>query len=145
MNLLKTHLLLGQENEQQLRQESMQTKFPINTGLNGDGKFWDGANLMGIINTIGGTWSQIEQARNGKPVYVQGANGGKQDIAPMLMAKLEQQAQTQQTSSDNLFKAIQLQIQSQQDQKPKDNTLLYVGIGAGALVLLTGVYMMTKK
>lgn len=144
MNLVQTHLLLGQESEKELRQESIYTGLPVDTGLNGDGKFWDGANLMGIINTIGGTWSQIEQARNGKPVYVQGTNGAKQDIAPMLMAKLEQQAQAQQTSSDNLFKAIQLQIQSQQE-KPKDNTLLYVGLGAGALVLLGGIYMITKK
>ncbi|WP_125066258.1 hypothetical protein [Tenacibaculum singaporense] len=138
MNLLQTHLLLAEQEE---ALESQALSKPQASGLHG---FWDGANLMGIINTVGGTWSQIEQARNGKPVYVQQANGETKDIAPMLIAKLEQQAQAQQTSVDNLVKMMQLQLQTQQAPK-KDNTLLYIGVGAGILVLLGGMYVMTQK
>lgn len=139
MDLIKTHLLLGQEDEQQLEKDSYLT---VPTSLHG---FWDGANLMGILNTIGGTWAQIEQAKNGKPVYVQSANGKQQDIAPLLLRKLEEQAKAQQTSVDNLMKMMQMQMQSQQQPPKKDNTLLYVGIGAGVLVLLGGIYVITKK
>lgn len=143
MNLIKTHLLLAQNEEaKELQRHALPTytHTPHDSSLNG---FWDGANLMGILNTVGGTWSQIEQARNGKPVYVKQANGQTQDIAPMLIAKLEQQAKSQQTSVDNLMKMMQLQMQQQPPKK--DNTLLYVGIGAGALALLGGIYIITKK
>lgn len=140
MNLIKTHLLLAQEDEQQLEKQHFLSA--SNHSLNG---FWDGANLMGILNTIGGTWAQIEQAKNGKPVYVQNANGQQQNIAPLLLKKLEEQAKAQQTSVDNLMKMMQMQMQAQQEQPKKDNTLLYVGIGAGVLVLLGGIYVITKK
>lgn len=139
MDLVKTHLLLAQEQEKQLERQH----FLSNTNsLNG---FWDGANFMGILNTIGGTWSQIEQAKNGQPVYVQNPNGEQQNIAPILLKKLEEQAKAQQTSVDNLMKMMQMQMQAQQEQPKKDNTLLYVGIGAGVLVLLGGIYVITKK
>ncbi|CAL2114128.1 conserved hypothetical protein [Tenacibaculum sp. 190130A14a] len=140
MNLLQTHLLLAEE-EEDLINNPLPT-YRHSTGLHG---FWDGANLMGIINTIGGTWSQIEQARNGKPVYVQQANGETKDIAPMLIAKLEQQAQAQQTSVDNLVKVMEMHLKSQQQPPKKDKTLLYVGVGAGVLVLLGGMYVLTKN
>lgn len=143
MDLIKTHLLLGQEEEAkelQKRRLPTYTQTPYNTSLNG---FWDGANLMGIINTVGGTWSQIEQARNGQPVYVKQANGQTQNIAPRLLERLEEQAKAQQMSVDNLVEVIKMQ---QQQPPKKDNTLLYVGIGATALVLtLGGIYVMTKK
>ncbi|CAA0177255.1 hypothetical protein NACSLCCMFF_190053 [Tenacibaculum maritimum] len=141
MNLLQTHLLLAEE-EEDLINNPLPTYRHSTTGLHG---FWDGANLMGIINTIGGTWSQIEQARNGKPVYVQQANGETKDIAPMLIAKLEQQAQAQQTSVDNLVKVMEMHLKSQQQPPKKDKTLLYVGVGAGVLVLLGGMYVLTKN
>lgn len=45
MDLIKTHFLLAEKSEQDIRYSG---------GLHGDGSFWDGANLMGILNTIGG-------------------------------------------------------------------------------------------
>ena len=136
MNLMKTHFLLAQENEQNIKGSR---------GLHGDGSFWDGANLMGILNTIGGTWTQIEQAKNGKPVYVQNASGGQQDIAPQLLAKLEEQAQSQQTSVDNLMRMMELQFKANQEPK-KDNTLLYIGLGtAGVVAVGTIIYLISKK
>lgn len=135
MNFIKTHLLLA-ENEE--------IKNSKNQSLNG---FWDGVNLMSILNTVGGTWSQIEKARNGQPVYVKGENGESKNIAPILLSKLEQQAKTQQTSVDNLVKMMQLQMM-QQNNKPKekkDNTLIYVAIMATSVVLFGGIYLISKK
>lgn len=144
MDLIQTHMLLAQGQEAELQQMELP---PYQTGLSGDGGFWDGANLMGILNTIGGTWTQIEQAKSGKPVYVQNAGGGQQNIAPQLLAKLEQQAQAQKTSVDNLMRVMELQFKTnnQQAQK-KDNTLLYFGIGTvGVLTLGTLIYLINKK
>lgn len=143
MDLVKTHLLLAEADEQKIREKQYTSKTP--SGLNGDGSFWDGANLMGILNTVGGTWAQIEQAKNGKPVYVQNANGGQQNIAPQLLAKLEQQAQANKTSVENLVRVMELQFKNQQPPK-KDNTLLYLGIGtAGVLAFGTIIYLISKK
>lgn len=137
MDLIKTHYLLAHNNEQNIHQLG---------GLHGDGSFWDGANLMGILNTIGGTWTQIEQAKSGKPVYVQNATGGHQDIAPQLLAKLEEQAQSQQTSVDNLMRMMELQFKNNQQPPKKDNTLLYIGLGtAGVFALGTVIYLIKKK
>ena len=137
MNLMKTHFLLAQESEQNIKGSG---------GLHGDGSFWDGANLMGILNTIGGTWTQIEQAKNGKPVYVQNASGGQQDIAPQLLAKLEEQAQSQQTSVDNLMRMMELQFKANQESPKKDKTLLYIGLGtAGVVAVGTIIYLISKK
>lgn len=137
MNLMKTHFLLAQESEQNIKGSG---------GLHGDSSFWDGANLMGILNTIGGTWTQIEQAKNGKPVYVQNASGGQQDIAPQLLAKLEEQAQSQQTSVDNLMRMMELQFKANQESPKKDNTLLYIGLGtAGVVAVGTIIYLISKK
>ncbi|WP_299134579.1 hypothetical protein [uncultured Tenacibaculum sp.] len=112
-------------------------------GMNG---FFDGLNLKDLISTAGTTWAQIEQARNGQPVYVQGSNGQQQNIAPLLVSKLEAQAKQQQTSVDNMIKMLQMQMQAQaENNKPKDNTLKYIAIGAGVLVLFGGVYLITRK
>ncbi|CAM1343763.1 conserved hypothetical protein [Tenacibaculum amylolyticum] len=147
MNLTTTHFLLAAEEEKKLLQESSAT---IPASLSGDGSFWDGANLMGILNTIGGTWAQIEQARNGQPVYVKNAQGSTEDIAPTLRNNFEAQANQLQMSVENLAQTMRLQIQQQiqQNQNPppkKDNTLLYVGIGAGVLGFLGIIYVITKK
>ncbi|WP_299833761.1 hypothetical protein [uncultured Tenacibaculum sp.] len=143
MDLVKTHFLIAQEEEQKIQRDRYIPQAHI--GLNGDGSFWDGANLMGILNTIGGTWTQIEQAKNGKPVYVQNANGGQQNIAPQLLAKLEQQAQANQTSVENLVRVMELQFRNQPPPK-KNNTLLYLGIGtAGVLAFGTIIYLISKK
>lgn len=139
MDLIKTHLLLAEEDEKQIKKNNFLSN---SNSLNG---FWDGANLMGILNTIGGTWSQIEQAKNGKPVYIKSPSGDSKDIAPLLLQKLEEQAKAQQTSVDNLMKMMQMQMQNHQEKPQKDNTLLYVGISAGVLVLLGGIYVITKK
>ena len=141
---MKTHALLGQQQEFEL-----QTTTATNAQkASNDGGFWDGVNLMGILNTIGGTWSQIEQARSGKPVYVQNPQSGtQQNIAPILLNRIEQERQQQQTSEANLMRMLQLQLTQQSPPPPvvKDNTLKYMGIGAGVLVLLGGVYVITKK
>ncbi len=144
MDLIQTHMLLAQGQEAELQQMELS---PYQTGLSGDGGFWDGANLMGILNTIGGTWTQIEQAKSGKPVYVQNAGGGQQNIAPQLLAKLEQQAQAQKTSVDNLMRVMELQFKTNNQQAlKKDNTLLYLGIGTvGVLTLGTLIYLINKK
>jgi len=143
MDLIQTHFLLAEEQEQKTRRDEYLQQ--LGNGLHGDGSFWDGANLMGILNTIGGTWAQIEQAKNGQPVYVQNANGGQQNIAPQLLAKLEQQAQANQTSVENLVRVMELQFRNQPPPK-KDNTLLYLGIGtAGVLAFGTIIYLISKK
>ncbi len=142
MDLVKTHFLLAEQKEQEIRKKDRRQAL---SGLHGDGSFWDGANLMGILNTIGGTWTQIEQAKNGKPVYVQNANGGQQNIAPELLAKLEQQAAANQTSVENLMRVMELQFKNQSPPK-KDNTLLYLGIGtAGVIAFGTIIYLISKK
>ncbi|TCP22396.1 hypothetical protein EV195_11245 [Tenacibaculum skagerrakense] len=142
MDLVKTHFLLAEQKEQEIRKKDRRQAL---SGLHGDGSFWDGANLMGILNTIGGTWTQIEQAKNGKPVYVQNASGGQQNIAPELLAKLEQQAAANQTSVENLMRVMELQFKNQSPPK-KDNTLLYLGIGtAGVIAFGTIIYLISKK
>ncbi len=116
---------------------------PPQNSLNG---ILDGLNLMDIIKTGAATYVQVEQAKNGQPVYVNTPQGGKQDIGPILMSKLEQQAQQQQTSVNNMMQMLQMQMQANQNQqKPKDNTMLYVGIGVAALVVIGGAFILTKK
>ncbi|SED21839.1 hypothetical protein SAMN04489761_4661 [Tenacibaculum sp. MAR_2009_124] len=117
---------------------------PPQNSLNG---FFDGLNLKDLISTAGTTWAQVEQARNGQPVYVNTPQGGQQDISPLLVSKLEQQAQQQQTSVDNMMKMMQMQMQqaSQNKPQPKSNTKLYIALGVGAIVVLGGAYMLTKK
>lgn len=114
---------------------------------NDDG-FFSGTNLMGLLQTIGGTWAQIESAKAGKPVVVQSANGQQQDIAPMLMQKLEEQAKANNTSANNLMQMMQMQIlqnNAEKDPPKKDNTALYIGIGVGAIVLIGGMIFLTQK
>ncbi|MBE7690686.1 hypothetical protein [Tenacibaculum piscium] len=114
---------------------------PQDAPSGGGSAFMQGANLMGILQTIGGTWAQIEQAKHGKQVIV----GGK-DIAPELRYKLEQQAKANNTSSDMLMMMMMNQMAQDKKQKePKDNTTLYIGLGVGALVLLGAIAMMTKN
>ncbi|CAM1344201.1 conserved hypothetical protein [Tenacibaculum amylolyticum] len=146
MNLTTTHFLLAAEEEEKLMQESSAT-MPYDASLGG---FFQDTTLMGLLNTIGGTWAQIEQARNGQPVYVKNAQGSTEDIAPTLRNNFEAQASQLQMSVENLAQTMRLQIQQQiqQNQNPppkKDNTLLYVGIGAGVLGFLGIIYVITKK
>lgn len=117
---------------------------PRNAALNG---FLDGLNLKELLEMAGTTVVQLQQAKNGQPVYVNAPNGQQQNITPILMSKLEEQAQRQQTSVDNMIKMMQMQMMNNNNNKPpqKDNTLLYVGLGAGALVLIGGIYFLTKK
>ncbi len=145
MDLVKTHFLIAQEEEQKIQKEPYSLQNP--NGLHGDGSFWDGANLMGILNTIGGTWSQIEQAKNGKPVYVQNASGQMQDMSPIIDRKIKELAAAQNTTEDRLMNFLRLQHQVNPPQAPeKDNTLLYVGIGtAGVLAFGTIIYLISKK
>lgn len=106
----------------------------------GGSKFWGGTNFMGLLSTIGGTWAQIEQAKHGKQVIV----GGK-DIAPQLRNNLEQQAKANNTSSHNLMQMMMMQMTQQNKPAPKNNTALYIGLGVGGLILLTGVIFITSK
>ncbi|MFL0083687.1 hypothetical protein V2647_06830 [Tenacibaculum maritimum] len=108
------------------------------------GGFFGGFNLNGLLDTLlkgGMTWAQIEAAKNGKDVYVQGAGGEKENITPMLISKLNEQAKVYQKSQSEILKMMQLQMtQNANNPKPpkEDKTLLYVGIGVGALVLIGG-------
>ncbi|WP_233860886.1 hypothetical protein [Tenacibaculum piscium] len=114
---------------------------PQDAPSGGGSAFMQGANLMGILQTIGGTWAQIEQAKHGKQVIV----GGK-DIAPQLRNNLDQQAKANNTSSDNLMQMMMMQMMQQNKPAPKkDNTTLYIGLGVGALVILGAIAMMTKN
>lgn len=87
----------------------------------------------------------MNRQKNGKPVYVQNASGGQQNIAPQLIAKLEEQAKMQQTSVDNLLRVMELQFKNNTEPVRKDNTLLYVGLGAGVLAFGTIIYLISKK
>lgn len=132
---------------------------PVNTGggstntptiktTSSGGGFFSGTNFMSLLSTIGGTWAQIEAAKNGQQVIVKDSSGNTKDIAPMLMQKLEKQAQANQTSVDSLMQMMQMQMlkEQQQNSKPKkDNTALYVGLGVGAIVLLGGVFLVTQN
>ncbi len=112
------------------------------------GGFFAGTNFMGLLNTIGGTWAQIEAAKKGQQVIVKDSSGNTRDIAPELMQKLEQQAQANQTSVDSLMQMMQMQmVQNQQEKQAskKDNTALYVGLGVGALVLVGGIFLVTQN
>lgn len=112
------------------------------------GGFFAGTNLMSLLGTIGGTWAQIEAAKKGQQVIVKDSSGATRDIAPELMQKLEQQAQANQTSVDNMMKMMQMQIMQAQQEKAKpkkDNTALYIGGGVAALVLLGGIYYVTQS
>lgn len=115
----------------------------------GGSQFWGGTNFMGLLNTIGGTWAQIEQAKHGNKVIVKDSSGKSKDIAPQLLQKLNQQASANNTSSNQMFQMMQMQMmkqmQTQQQQQPKDNTALYIGLGVGGLILLTGVIFITSK
>lgn len=123
---------------------------PTQTSSSGGG-FWDGANFMGLLSTIGGTWAQIEAAKKGNQVIVKDTvTGQNTDIAPMLLQKLEEQAKANQTSVDGLMQMMQMQmLQNQQanNNKPaKDNTALYVGLGVAGVVILGGIlYMSSNK
>ncbi|MCD8425754.1 hypothetical protein LNI98_10625 [Tenacibaculum dicentrarchi] len=113
----------------------------------GGSKFWGGTNFMGLLSTIGGTWAQIEQAKHGKKVIVKDAGGNSQNIAPQLLQKLDQQAKANNTSSNQMFQMMQMQMmkQMQTPPPPKNNTALYIGLGVGGLILLTGVIFITSK
>jgi len=117
------------------------------------GGFFSDFNLNGLLDTLlkgGMTWAQIEAAKNGKDVYVQGQGGGqKENITPILISKLQEQAAANQTSVNQMMQIMQQQL-AQNNNVPakKDNTLLYVGIGVGFLVLVGGGLMIisnTKK
>lgn len=114
-----------------------------NTSTSTGGGFFSGFNLNGLLNTLlkgGMTWAQIEAAKNGKDVYVQGSGGNKENITPMLISKFNEQAAAQQKTTTEILKTMQAQMSLNNANTPvkKDNTLKYVGIGVGILVLLGG-------
>lgn len=122
------------------------------TTTSSGGGFFSDFNLNGLLDTLlkgGMTWAQIEAAKNGKDVYVQGQGGQKENITPMLIAKMEKQAAAQQTTVNQMMQMMQAQmaqnINGKPKEDPKDNTLLYVGIGAGVLVLVGGGIMLMNK
>ncbi|WP_408045726.1 hypothetical protein [Tenacibaculum litopenaei] len=120
------------------------------SGSTSGGGFFDGFNLNGLLNTLlkgGMTWAQIEAAKKGKDVYIQGQGGQKENITPILVSKLKEQAETQQKTTTEILKMMQAQMQQQQNPPAKkDNTLMYVGIGVGVLVLLGGgIYMINSS
>ncbi len=116
----------------------------------GDG-FFSNFNLNGLLDTMlkgGMTWAQIEAAKNGKDVYVQGQAGDqKENITPILISKLEAQAAAQQTTVNQMMQVMQQQMtQNQNNNNPnEDNTLKYVGIGVGSLVLIGGILMLVNN
>ncbi|CAL2075291.1 hypothetical protein [Tenacibaculum sp. 190524A02b] len=124
-------------------------------GLHGDmqqkqgGSFWSGLTLKGILEMAGTTYSQIVQAKNGNPVYVQNPQTGQtQDIGPVLVSKIEQQAKLQQTSMDNMMKMMQMQMMQQQqnnNNKPQQSNMKYVLIGGGVLALVAVMYLMNNN
>ncbi|WP_435263854.1 hypothetical protein [Tenacibaculum sp. nBUS_03] len=119
------------------------TNTSTGTGTGTGGGFFSGFNLNGLLNTLlkgGMTWAQIEAAKNGKDVYVQGSGGNKENITPMLISKFNEQAAAQQKTTTEILKTMQAQMSLNNANAPakKDNTLKYIGIGVGALVLVGG-------
>lgn len=117
------------------------------------GGFFSNFNLNGLLDTMlkgGMTWAQIEAAKNGKDVYVQGQAGDqKENITPILISKLEAQAAAQQTTVNQMMQVMQQQMtqnQNNNNNNPnEDNTLKYVGIGVGSLVLIGGIFMLVNN
>ena len=131
--------------------DPVSTDLSSSTGVSTSGNgFFSDFNLNGLLDTLlkgGMTWAQIEAAKNGKDVYVQGQNGDqKENITPILISKLESQAAAQQTTVNQMMQMMQQQMVQNASQPPKkDNTLLYVGIGTGVLVLLGGTIMLINN
>ncbi|MFL0063727.1 hypothetical protein [Tenacibaculum maritimum] len=118
---------------------------PSKTG----GSFFADFNLNGLLDTLlkgGMTWAQVEAAKNGKDVYVQNQGGQKENITPMLVAKMEQQAAAQQTTVNQMMQMMQAQMSQKNNTATKDDkTLLYVGLGAGFLILVGGVIVVVNS
>lgn len=111
------------------------------------GGFFEGFNLNGLLDTLlkgGMTWAQIEAAKNGKDVYVQGEGGSKENVTPILISKLQEQAAAQQTSVNQMMKIMQAQLNQNNKPEKKDNTILYVTGGIG-LLLLVGIGIMVAS
>ena len=127
------------------------TSTDTSSDSSGGGGFFSNFNLNGLLDTMlkgGMTWAQIEAAKNGKDVYVQGQAGDqKENITPILISKLEAQAAAQQTTVNQMMQVMQQQMtQNQNNNKPnEDNTLKYVGIGVGSLVLIGGILMLVNN
>ncbi|WP_299673273.1 hypothetical protein [uncultured Tenacibaculum sp.] len=123
---------------------------PITTTSKGGG-FFDGFNLNGLLDNLlkgGMTWAQIEAAKNGKDIYVQGDGGQKENISPILISKLQEMSAEQNKTTNEILKMMQIQMLGQNNNKPdenKDNTLMYIGIGTGVLVLLGGVIYLASN
>lgn len=157
MNLVKTQMLIKNdafdiETGGYKPPLPLTTKTPdlatTTTSTNSTGGFWSGVTLNGLLDTIvkgGATWAQIKSAEQGNPVYVQNSEGQKENITPILISKLEQQAQAQQTSTNKLLQMMQMQMQLNNEPKAppkKDYTPIYIGIGAVAFVGV--LYVMNK-
>ena len=68
------------------------------------------------------------------------ANAAKrQEANARALQAAQQQAAIQQQA------AMQQQVQASSGQRPESNTMLYVGIAAGILVLAGGAYFMLRK
>ncbi|WP_299835517.1 hypothetical protein [uncultured Tenacibaculum sp.] len=129
----------------------MTTQKPPMTTTSKGGGFFDGFNLNGLLDNLlkgGMTWAQIEAAKNGKDVYVQGDGGQKENISPILVSKLQEMSAEQNKTTNEILKMMQIQMLGQNNNQPddnKDNTLMYVGIGAGVLILLGGVIYLASN
>ncbi|MFL0077013.1 hypothetical protein V3A08_07440 [Tenacibaculum maritimum] len=120
----------------------------LSTTTSEGGGFFSGFNLNGLLDTLlkgGMTWAQIEAAKNGKDVYVQGAGGAKENVTPILISKLQAQAAAQQTSVNQMMQIMQAQLDKDKNKPDKkDNTVLYIAGGVGFL-LLVGIGIMAAN
>jgi hypothetical protein len=98
--------------------------------------FWTGGNIMGIANAGIGIWSGISSGNTAK------------DIA-------NKQLEAQRLANEGIISQGQLALEIErlklealklEGGEAKDNTLLYVGLGLGGLLVLGGViWAVTKK
>ncbi len=127
---------------------SSNTGFNTSTSTSGGGFFKD-FNLNGLLDTLlkgGATWAQIEAAKNGAPVYVQGSNGSMENVTPELRAKLEAESDARNKSLNDILELQKMQLLNNNAQKPdkKDNTILYIAGGVG-LLFIAGIAVMVAN
>ncbi len=99
-----------------------------------------------LLVNLGNTSANVIAALKGnQPVIVQNPQTG-QTID--VRAELERQAQEQGKSNEQMIQMLQMmmmQNQNQPQKTPKDNTVLYVGIGVTTVALIGGIYYLANK